>query len=372
MERWGPALLTAATSQFTNLVQAVELCLEHDVVPERAFRLLVPMFAAVHEGHPSEVWAIGQRALERWPEEETPSGTWPSPCWPPRRPSPVGTATCRRWRGWWSTMGPPARSRWRWPNGRGDCAAREHDPRTRRDTSSRAAAAAATSGFTALRREVQVLEASQIDLAGGRDRALELLADSLRDGRAAGDLLMTTLAHLVEACVLMRAGRLDAAEIAVASAEHDGAEMRQPWWTAATLRTRAALTSLRPGGWPTAAPRWREAGRTTRRSLGALGEIAIVLRTAASVAEHVGERGSPRRCSAPRRPHRRSPCCPSCSRRAGRVAARARPGAGTAHLVEALARRAAALDAVVVPSTRAVVGRASASDVGSSRAGGRG
>ena len=34
MERWGTELLTEATAQFTNLVQAVELCLERDLGPE--------------------------------------------------------------------------------------------------------------------------------------------------------------------------------------------------------------------------------------------------------------------------------------------------------------------------------------------------
>ena len=43
--------------QYANLVKACELCLAHDSDPDRAYRLLLPMFAAVHEGRPSEVLA---------------------------------------------------------------------------------------------------------------------------------------------------------------------------------------------------------------------------------------------------------------------------------------------------------------------------
>ena len=104
----------------------------------------------------------------------------------------------------------------------------------------------------------------------------------------ADDLMVTSFAHLVRACVLARAGELAGADVAVSAAEQAMVRMRQPWWDAATLRLRAAVTALGPGGWPRAAPRWREAVDQAA-SEGAVGELAIVLRTAASVALHVGE-----------------------------------------------------------------------------------
>ena len=288
MERWGTELLTEATAQFTNLVQAVELCLERDVGPDRAFRILLPMFAAVHEGHPSEVWALGSRVLERWPGARAPQ----------RAEALAVLATAAALAGRHADV--PAMARLVTEDSAASqvavaiaerawgLAAREDDPTDAATHFSRAAKAAAAVGFTPLRREVRVLEASQIDLAGDRARALELLADSLREGRSAGDLLVTALSHLVRACVLMRAGELADAAAAVAAAEEDVSLMRQPWWTAATLRIRAALAALQPGGWQEAAPRWRE-GVDYAASEGAIGEIAIVLRTAGAVAQHVGE-----------------------------------------------------------------------------------
>src|SRR5690606_23380789 len=62
----------------------------------------------------------------------------------------------------------------------------------------------------------------------------------------------------------------------------------QPWWSAAILRTRAAAESLSADGWAAAAPHWR-AAIDWGASRGALGEVGITLRAAASVAHHLGE-----------------------------------------------------------------------------------
>ena len=72
-ERWDPVLLGAASTQYANLVRACELCLDRDAAPDRAFRLLLPMFAAVHEGRPTEVLgSSAQRVLERWSDADAP------------------------------------------------------------------------------------------------------------------------------------------------------------------------------------------------------------------------------------------------------------------------------------------------------------
>ena len=70
VERWGPAMLTSASAQFMNLVRAAELCIERDATPDRALRLVLPMFAALHQGRPADVWAIGTRVAQRWPHED--------------------------------------------------------------------------------------------------------------------------------------------------------------------------------------------------------------------------------------------------------------------------------------------------------------
>ena len=75
LQRWSGDVLAAASSQFANLVFACDRCRQDDDTPERAFRLMVPMFAAVHEGKAAEVSAVGARVLARWPN--TP-GPWRS------------------------------------------------------------------------------------------------------------------------------------------------------------------------------------------------------------------------------------------------------------------------------------------------------
>ena len=72
LSKWDPALLGAASTQYANLVKACELCLAHDGGPDRAYRLLLPMFAAVHEGRPSEVLQLGMRVRDRWSDADAP------------------------------------------------------------------------------------------------------------------------------------------------------------------------------------------------------------------------------------------------------------------------------------------------------------
>ena len=63
--------------------------------------------------------------------------------------------------------------------------------------------------------------------------------------------------------------------------------MGQPWWSAALLRTEAAVASFDGGGWDGAALRWR-AAVDHAASRGALGELAITLRAAAATARRLG------------------------------------------------------------------------------------
>ena len=42
-------------------------------MPRRiAYRLLLPMFAALHEARPDEVLQLGRRVLDRWPDQRAP------------------------------------------------------------------------------------------------------------------------------------------------------------------------------------------------------------------------------------------------------------------------------------------------------------
>ena len=136
--------------------------------------------------------------------------------------------------------------------------------------------------------EVAAFRAGELDLAGETDEALVVLAGVLAASAESGDVFVDILAHLVSCRIRLRAGELDDAAADLAVAQATSAGMGQPWWTAAVMRTRACVASLGPGGWSGAAAHWREAVdfAATR---GALGEVAITLRTAASVAHHLGE-----------------------------------------------------------------------------------
>ena len=65
--------------------------------------------------------------------------------------------------------------------------------------------------------------------------------------------------------------------------------MGQDWWAAASLRTAAAVASMGPDGWAGGKSRWRDALDSAARS-GAVGEIALTLRAAATTALALGER----------------------------------------------------------------------------------
>ena len=152
-----------------------------------------------------------------------------------------------------------------------------------------AGGAAERAGFASMALEVRAFEAGELDVAGDRRRALDLLADVVRRGsRPTDDVFVVVLAHLVRSRVMLRAGDVDDAAAELAAAEAASAAMGQPWWTAAILRTAAAVASLGPGGWAASTARWRQAVDFAA-SHGALGEVAITLRTAASVAQHLGE-----------------------------------------------------------------------------------
>jgi predicted ATPase len=287
-DRWDPVMLGAASTQYANLVRACELCLQRDDTPDRAYRLLLPMFAAVHEGRADDVWELGQRVRRRWPDGDAPwraevLAVLASAAAIAGRPtdvaplaeavvddaaaSPVALALADRAWG---------------------LAAREADPADAARHFELARLAAERAGITSMALEVAAFRAGELDLAGETDEALVVLAGVLAAGSESGDVFVEVLAHLVACRIRLRHGELDDATADLAVAQAASSTMGQPWWTAAIMRTRGCVASLGPGGWAGATTTWREAVdfAATR---GALGEVAITLRTAASVAHHLGE-----------------------------------------------------------------------------------
>ena len=288
LSRWDPVMLGAASSQYANLVRACELCIQRDATPERAYRLLLPMFAAVHEGRPNEVWELGARVRERWSDAPAPwraevLAVLATAAAIAGRPDDVVPTAA-------AVVDDPAASSvalaladraW-------GLAVRPADPADAARHFELARIAAERAGFASMALEVAAFRAGELDLAGETDEALVVLAGVLAASQEDDDVFVEVLAHLISCRIRLRAGDIDDAAADLAVAQASSAAMGQPWWTAALMRTRACAASLGPGGWAAATDTWREAidFAATR---GALGEVAITLRTAASVAHHLGE-----------------------------------------------------------------------------------
>ncbi|RIK96371.1 MAG: hypothetical protein DCC71_22495, partial [Proteobacteria bacterium] len=65
--RWTSELLARVLAHFDAIAAAIERAIEVDADAARALRLLLPLWAATHQGRASEVAAAGERVLARWP-----------------------------------------------------------------------------------------------------------------------------------------------------------------------------------------------------------------------------------------------------------------------------------------------------------------
>src|SRR5262245_58881810 len=71
--RWMPEVLGTIMTHLSNLVGALELCIDGDVTAARAFLLMRPLWGAIHQGPVAEIVAISSRVLERWPAGDEPA-----------------------------------------------------------------------------------------------------------------------------------------------------------------------------------------------------------------------------------------------------------------------------------------------------------
>ena len=228
--------------------------------------------------------------LTRWPDEPAP--------WRAEAVAVVATATAlagrlerRRRPGSRSSSTTPRPARWPWPSPTGPGGS-PPGPRARRIAAGHfqaARAAAEEVGFTAVARELQALEAGEADLAGRRDDAIALLDDLLDLCRLDEDLFVSVLAHLVRVPGVAPSRRHRAPpQSDLEAAERASLAIEQLWWNGAILRTRAALGVALVDRLGDRRAHWR-AAVDFAAGLGALGEVAITLRSAASVAHHLGE-----------------------------------------------------------------------------------
>ncbi|HEY8492487.1 MAG TPA: hypothetical protein VIN04_01265, partial [Myxococcota bacterium] len=288
MRRWSPDALDQVFAQFRNLVAACERCCETDPDATRAFRLLLPLWGAVHQGRASEVAEICERVLARWPEGDEPlraealavAASASLPAGRPERavelaelalrtPSQLGLAPVIAWR----AHGIDARHR-------GDVEAAAAHFR-------RGVEAARAAGLAPFARELAVCEALAIGAAGDEEGALAAMEAVLADAAAADDPVGRVWAANGRTHLLLRAGRVAEARAAFDAAEQARKGFSYPYGAMVLARHEAALIALERG-WPASCPAWR-AAIDAIAAHGELTELALTLRAAAALAQHAGD-----------------------------------------------------------------------------------
>jgi hypothetical protein len=166
-------------------------------------------------------------------------------------------------------------------------ATRAADPIAAAERFALARAAAEQAGFGSMAREVAAFQAGELDIAGESERAVGLLVSVLDDADRHDDVFVAVLALLVRCYLHLRRGDRDLAVADLREAQARSSAVGHPWWRAALLRTAVGVDALGGGGWEASKPQWRHAVDVAAGA-GALGEVAITLRVAASVAHHLG------------------------------------------------------------------------------------
>ena len=291
---WSAALVARIAANVGNLTTAVDWCIDHDPSPARAFRLYVPLFAAVHQSRSSDVRALGQRLFERWPVEQAPfrgealavAATAYAIGSMPEQSTALATAALEDAQVTAIGRVVARRALMLTAIGCSDvAAAREHALRARIEADG--------AGLAPFERELAGFEASLLDRAGLHEEAAALAAETTTASIAAGDTITEIWARLVSATVAMRSRRLDEARDAIERAMATSRSIDDAWWTGAIFRSRALLASYEAStvavgdGWERSKELWRGAIEGAARR-GDLAELALTLRLAAVVAARVG------------------------------------------------------------------------------------
>jgi predicted ATPase len=280
---WTGDLLLRVDTHLRNLLAAIDWCVEHDDTPDRAYRLLLPLFVAVHRGRSSEVLVVGSRVVARWPDVAAPG----------RAEAIAVLATAAVVSGdveharvlGAAAIDDPARTAIAdlvaeralgfACRGMGEhAAAGEHLLRGR--------AAADALGARSFARELAGFQGSVLVLQDQLDAALDLVAPVTVEAVAEGDQITEVWLRLVAAAAHARADRWDEARSQVAAARAAANAIDFPWWDASLLRMEASLAET----W--SAERWL-AAIDFGAAQGAVGEVAITLRAAAAMAADRGQ-----------------------------------------------------------------------------------
>lgn len=290
-QRWGAEVMEQILAQLQNLLAAVDRCVASDREASRAFRLLLPLWGAIHQGRAGEVAEACERALARWPVGDEPlraaalavaagasvpagrlerAEALAEAALRAPEPHPLAAVIAHR------ALAAAVRQR-------GDDAAAASHFR-------RGAALAAGVGLDPFERELVVCAA--VIESGGERRAAALaeLETARADAEEAGDPIGVVWALVAATHVRLRAGDLAGARRALEAAERARHGFAYPYGAMATARLRAALETLE-GSFAAAAPAWR-AAIDAAAGAGELAELALTLRAAAALARRGGDAAS--------------------------------------------------------------------------------
>ncbi len=289
--RWSAESLAVLFAEFGNLVAAIERCIESDADATRAFRLLLPLWGAVHQGRASEVAEIGERVFERWPAGEEPLraealAVAASASLPAGRAARADALAAR-------ALAVPSRFgiapviAWR---ARGIAARHRGDVAGAADCFGRGVAAAEAAGLAPFAREIAVCRAAANGAAGAVERALADLVRVRDEAAGAGDSIGVVWAEVGRTHLLVRTGRLAEGRAALAAAQRARQGFAYPYGAMVTARLEAALVALERG-WAASGAAWR-AALDTVAAAGELAELALTLRAAAVLAWRAGDEES--------------------------------------------------------------------------------
>jgi len=287
--RWSSEVLASVLLQFEALGTAIDHALANDADRARAFRLMLPLWAATHQGRAAEVAAIGQKVLAHLPGGAEPlraeaTSVAASSLLVVGRIEPARAAAC-------DILEEPSAL----PIARvialrtlGLIANDAGDFRTAVEHFERGSIIARQAGLTAFERELAVL-ADSTDCSAGPalDGALQRLTRIAEDSATSRDSIACVWARIVIAHHLVRAGRVADARAALETARAAQADFVYPFGSKAGLRLTAALDGIEHG-WEFSRPAWLAAVNFCA-SCGDLTELALTLRDAAAIAERGGD-----------------------------------------------------------------------------------
>ena len=294
LRRWSLRMIGRVIDRAPDLVIAIDWCLDHDRGPDRAVRLLLPLYPAIHQGAAGLVLAAGRRILDRWPSPAEPV--------PWHAEAVAVTANAATFMGDDAAPGygelalampgstPVARLLAHRALGLG---ARRDDPASAAAHFAIAAQEATSMGARSFAHELAGFQAGATDAAGDGEAARRLIESVVEDAAATGDRINQTWGHLVQATIAIHADRWDDATAAIDRAQEVSEALGYPGWGGALHRLRAVVVAHDPSlgdgdaRWRASTEGWRSAVEAAA-SRASTPEVALTLRAAAVTAHRTG------------------------------------------------------------------------------------